>query len=692
MTRPPVTASLETGPSRETVVAHRFWPVRWMRVAHPEQLAAGMLLAARSLADLAPSVTVTTVAQVGGGADPEAWIGVHTWGEGKDGFHLVESLIRSLVPWVGFATEQAVEELPAVEAAVGMCFDLAHQETDWLPSPSASKLLEVLCRSPGRWQLAVGSGLALHDSPTAADTREGDCFDVSVSLLGSGPEGALAPALLSMDVSLPDDLVTATPRRAADGDLDRLAALGRVGVAPPAGLLGPWTAARLLTIPLRAEGAWPTLRTTPADPRAAADALKATTPPHAVITGGTGQGKTTLLQRWAVETAASEEATLVVVDPHGDLAVKVASSLETRGVPFGVIDLGAEEPLGWNVLDSDDDPRSVARQVTQAIRGLWADMPEEYFGPVWTRATRVLIEILVRDPAGPHPLTRLPEFFSRHSEARNDALERVRDPDLTRSVEEEVLPSITARDAGATALWVTSKLEGLLGNPRVARIVGVSRSDLDLRPILAGRHTVVNAPMGRLGGDGARLLASMLIERIWEAGQRSTLTRPIELFVDEWHRIPSPSIGSLLAEGRKFGFRLRLANQNAAQIPTHLWDTAIANSGAVVVYRTGPKDALLLDPIFPSVPTLTFTQLPKHWAAIATDARDQVVHTLEPIDSHTDQQALARGHQRALAEARRAHLQRLASALVAHRNRQADDPARRRDAAPSAAGVSPHDC
>ena len=39
-------------------------------------------------------------------------------------FRLVESLFRSLLPWVGFAADEAVENLPAVDPAVGMRFDL----------------------------------------------------------------------------------------------------------------------------------------------------------------------------------------------------------------------------------------------------------------------------------------------------------------------------------------------------------------------------------------------------------------------------------------------------------------------------------------------------------------------------------------------------------------------------------------
>jgi hypothetical protein len=176
--------------------------------------------------------------------------------------------------------------------------------------------------------------------------------------------------------------------------------------------------------------------------------------------------------------------------------------------------------------------------------------------------------------------------------------------------------------------------------------------------------------MGRLGGDGARLLCSLLIDRLWQEAQKARPARPIELFIDEWHRIPSPAITALLAEGRKFGFRLRLANQNAAQIPQQLWETALANTGALVTFRTGPKDAVLLDPLFPSVPLLTLTQLPKHWAAVAIDGEDQVIRTLPPLDSDVDEGAIERGHQLAKSEARRAGREQLAIALTAYRDRR----------------------
>lgn len=678
MRRPLPAVTVSAVPAGEPAAVHRFWPIRWFRVFEPEQLDRGMQLLAGALADLGPSPAATLVIQAGGGRRPEAWIGAHSLAADRDGFALVESLVRSLLPWVGFAADEAADVLPAVEAAVGLRFDLTWEDCYPQPRPTASKLLEVLARSPGRWQLTVGSSLAVRRS--ANGEGEEDLLDVELSLIGSGPEGALVPSLLSMDASLSDNLVTVTPHPVTGHELECLAAGARVGTAPPAGLLPPATVARVLSIPLRARNEWPMVRSTPADPRAAADALKATVPPHALIVGGSGQGKTTLLHRWAVETAEAGEATLVVVDPHGDLAVRIASSLEGRGIDFGVLDFGADDPLPWNLLVADEEPKAVAQQVAATIRGLWTDMPEEYFGPVWLRAARVLIEILVRDPAGPQPLTRLPEFFARSSRARDEALRRIDDPDLTLSVEEEILPSITARDAGHMALWVTSKMEGLIGNPRVARIIGSTRSDVDLQPILEGHHTVVSAPMGRLGGDGSRLLASLLIERLWEAGQKARLVRPVELFIDEWHRIPSQAIAALLAEGRKFGFRLRLANQNAAQIPRQLWETALANTGALAVFRTGPKDAALLDPVFPSVPTLTFTQLPRYWAAVATDGQDQVVQTLPPLDGCTDEGAIERGHQRVLAEARRSVLQQLGWAMAAYRDRRADEPYTREEA------------
>ena len=94
-----------------------FWPVAWVAHYDHEQLIAASQLLARSLAELAPGVEVGVVVQLGGGEPTATWVVVRAGGD-PDGPALVESLLRSLLPWVGFDRSAAVPEIPRLTPAM----------------------------------------------------------------------------------------------------------------------------------------------------------------------------------------------------------------------------------------------------------------------------------------------------------------------------------------------------------------------------------------------------------------------------------------------------------------------------------------------------------------------------------------------------------------------------------------------
>lgn len=55
----------------------------------------------------------------------------------------------------------------------------------------------------------------------------------------------------------------------------------------------------------------------------------------------------------------------------------------------------------------------------------------------------------------------------------------------------------------------------------------------------------------------------------------------------------------MIAEGRKYALRLRVANQSLSQIPGSLRDTVLNNVGPVPTFRSGPADTHVLDGLFP---------------------------------------------------------------------------------------------
>jgi hypothetical protein len=618
-----------------------FWPVEWQLNVRPIEVEQTLRLLARSLADLSPSPSVAFVLQAGGGEPAAAWLAVRS--EYPAERDLVRSLCATLIPWLGFAADGAVDRLPDIEPEVAVAFRARNRLRMPEPLPVQSRLAAALDESAGRWQLTITTGLLLEPEGDEQPT-----IDIGMSLVGTGPEASLAGPLLSADCSDGEVETVVTPIVAQSGGSGNLRALAAAGAAPPAGPVAEAVAGRVLSVPFRVAGAWPRVAVRPSPPTSLRELTGRIVPPHLLVMGGTGLGKTSALHAWAVDAAEAGESVVCVVCPHGDLAARVAADLEDRGLPAAAIDFSAPDPVAWNLTRPVDgmEPGRLAGKLAALLRTLWPSMPDEYFGPVFQRLTATVLEVMIRDPRGPWPITRFTDFFSAQTETMEDALARIGDPVLARAVREEVDPYLSARDAGSNAVWVVAKLQGLLSNPAVSRVVGAPANDVDLGPLARGTHLVVSAPMDRLGEEGSRLLCSMMLDEVFEFAKREQPSVPIELFVDEFHQLATPTVSAILAAGRKFGLHARFANQSLSQLPRTMAEIALGNVGAVATFRTSPADARKLDAMFPTIPADDLCRLPAHWVAVAAGNRDVIAALRPPAREAAGDEALRRLHER----------------------------------------------
>jgi hypothetical protein len=609
--------------------------------ASPIEVEQTLRLLARSLADLTPSPSVAFVLQAGGGEPAGAWLAVRA--EDRSERDLVRRLCATLIPWLGVAADDPLAGLPDIGPAVAVAFRIRNRPRMPEPVPVQSRLAAALDESEGRWQLTITTGLLLH-----AEADEQPAIDIGMSLLGTGPEASLAGPLLSADCSDREVETIVTPIVAPSQGMANLRALAAAGAAPPAGTVAEAVAGRVLSVPLRIAGAWPRLAARPAPAVSLQDLTGRMVPPHLLVMGGTGLGKTTALHAWAVEAAVAGESTVCIVCPHGDLASRVAADLEDRGLPAAAIDFSAPDPIAWNLTRpvNGTEPGRLAGKLASLLRTLWPSMPDEYFGPVFGRLAATVFEVMIRDPLGPWPITRFTDFFSARSELVKDALARIGDPVLSRAVDEEVMPYLSGRDAGNSAVWVTGKMHGLLSNPAVSRVVGATANEVDLSPLARGTHLVVSAPMDRLGAEGSRLLCSMMLDEVFEFVQRERPAVPVELFVDEFHQAATETISSILTSGRKYGLHARFANQSLSQLPRTMAEIALGNVGAVATFRTGPADARRLDAMFPTIPAADLCRLPAHWVAVTTGERDTIAVLPPPAGPGDGEEALRRLHDR----------------------------------------------
>jgi hypothetical protein len=124
---------------------------------------------------------------------------------------------------------------------------------------------------------------------------------------------------------------------------------------------------------------------------------------------------------------------------------------------------------------------------------------------------------------------------------------------------------------------------------------------VDFASIIAERKILlIKLGRGRIGDISAGLLASMVISRLrWAVMKRGAHTGPpIHVYADEFQSFADHRMGELLAEARKFGLRLTLAHQFAAQLPPEILQAVVGNVGTVIACRVGASDAESLERIF----------------------------------------------------------------------------------------------
>jgi hypothetical protein len=180
------------------------------------------------------------------------------------------------------------------------------------------------------------------------------------------------------------------------------------------------------------------------------------------------------------------------------------------------------------------------------------------------------------------------------------------------------------------APYIVCKLSQLTGNPLVRRMIEPRRSRLDFRAIMGGRKIAfIKLAKGLIGEYDTMILATLLAIRMTQAGMARTALPPdrrppVRVYIDEFHVCGGDTLGGMLAETRKYGLSLTLANQSLSQIDgrsdhNDAGQAALANAASIVAFRLGPADALALAPWFaPDVPWTELCRLPDFQAAART--------------------------------------------------------------------------
>jgi len=131
-------------------------------------------------------------------------------------------------------------------------------------------------------------------------------------------------------------------------------------------------------------------------------------------------------------------------------------------------------------------------------------------------------------------------------------------------------------------------------------VVGQKTTSFRMSQVLDGSKILIcKLSKGLIGEDACTLLGSMLVTSIqlaalYRAKQPELLRKPFFLYIDECQIFVTLSFADMLAEARKYGLGVFMANQFLDQLHEKIRAAIFGNCGTIISFRVGATDAELL--------------------------------------------------------------------------------------------------
>jgi hypothetical protein len=332
---------------------------------------------------------------------------------------------------------------------------------------------------------------------------------------------------------------------------------------------------------------------------------------HMYVIGKTGTGKSSLLEGMIRQDILAGNG-LALFDPHGDLAERLCAWVpESRRQDLLYLNVpDPEQPFGFNPLEAVPPLRRslAANGIVEALKKLFDDA----WGIRLEYILRNALLLLLEQPEA--TLGDVVRLF-HEKDFRKEAAERVTNDQVKRFWTTEFEKFGRHRSEAVTP--IENKLGSLLVDPFVSRILTIPKSTFHPREVMdSGKILLVNLAKGKIGEAPAMLFGGLLVTMLGLAGlERAEVPqserRDFFMYLDEFQTFTTLALVNMLAELRKYGVGLVLANQFMDQIDSELRSAILGNVGTLVVFRVGSVDAgKLVKELLPDLEPYDLTLLP----------------------------------------------------------------------------------
>jgi hypothetical protein len=364
---------------------------------------------------------------------------------------------------------------------------------------------------------------------------------------------------------------------------------------------------------------------------------------HIYIIGGTGNGKTTMIEYGIVQDIKNGKG-VAVVDPHGDLAERLLRHIPEDRIKdviyFNPADLSY--PIGLNLLElpeglTGDDLLDAKDFITEAV----VSVMRKIFSEDDSGGHR--IEYVLRNAVQTALTLKDPTLFTifdllTDTKYRNKIAKNLQNPKLKNFWKNEFGKAGDFQRV-KMAGGVTAKIGRFQFSASAERIMSQPRSTINFEEILDGKILICNFAKGLIGEDTSELFGISTLAKLQLAAYRRVRTKqderkPFYLYVDEFQNFATMSFVQMLSEARKYKVFLTMAEQSTSQQEDlRMVNTILANVGTVICFRSGnPADERLMLPLFrPYIEEGEIANLPTY----NFYARVSAILSQEPVSGET---------------------------------------------------------
>lgn len=307
---------------------------------------------------------------------------------------------------------------------------------------------------------------------------------------------------------------------------------------------------------------------------------------HTYIIGASKSGKSELIKDLIFSDFEKENKSVILIEPHGDLAEQVAKLKGKNNEKLVYIDftLDPEKTPVLNPFDiTDRTPENIEIQAQALI-----DAFEDILGAEFSTQMEELLGATIRTlmQTGKGDFWELRRFMDDENNS-----------DLVTAGKASPNPkdrlffndgSFNQQSYKPTKNSLKSKIGTYLGYA-VFRNFTTGKSTIDLKKLTDGKKWVIfNLSKGNIGKKVSPILGRFVIaslQNIILQRAKTTHRTPVYLYIDEFQNYTSETIEEIFSESRKYGFHLTVAHQNTGQLLGKMRDLIFSNTSVKIVGR-----------------------------------------------------------------------------------------------------------